>query len=162
MDGHPLAFLNLHPSADDRGIENNISVHDALLFAADDVFSLPEPLAKNEHAARRGNLSTEPALLDPAKAHESGPANVSFCVKGGELGGALDHEYARKERPAGNMAGNPEFVAANIFVTNQAVGFFVGIDNAIEHFHVAALRIELANDLLVVEDLGYINPGNVE
>jgi hypothetical protein len=59
------------------------------------------------------------------------------------------------------MSLDPEFIGANILKADDSAKLRLGIHNAVELLHVSALRVALANRLLIVNHLVQINSADV-
>jgi hypothetical protein len=157
-DESPILDLD----ADDFRLKNDISVDDALDGAEEAAVALPDLLAEDVHLCRRNDLLAEPAVFNAAEPNEAGPADEPAGVERGELGGGLDHQDAGEERPAGDVAGNPEFIGSDVFISDQAMVIGVNVDDAVEHLHVAAMRIGLTNRLLIENLFAEVETGNIK
>lgn len=60
------------------------------------------------------------------------------------------------------MARDPELVGPHILISDKAMKIGIDIDNAIEHFHVAALGVDFPNGLLIEEVGQPFQAGNVK
>src|SRR5690606_8244747 len=101
----PMVQSPSHLRADDRRFEDQLAFHDTLDAAADAAVAFPFQVAEDVHPRGGGDLRAELAFLDAAEADEAGPADVLFRVERRHLGGRLDHDHARQQRPAGDVAG---------------------------------------------------------
>src|SRR5437773_1456961 len=102
-------------------------------------------LAQQIHPGPRQDLLAEFAFLDPPKSDESFPADIFFCVQTGELGGRLDHQNPRKQRPSRDMAWDPEFIVLDVAKAQDLTELRGGPDDAVELLHLAALGVEFAH-----------------
>jgi hypothetical protein len=60
------------------------------------------------------------------------------------------------------MPGDPEFIAADVLISDEAMALLIDVDDAIEHLHVAAVRIALADGLLVEDVPAEVEAGDVK
>lgn len=154
--------MSLKLESHDSGFEDEVSVYHSLDVAADAFVAFPDFLADDVHSAGGDDLHAEAAVLDAAEADEALPADEHAGVEGGELGTGFEHEDAGEEGAAGDMAGDPEFVGADVFEADDSAELRGGVDDAVEHFHVAPLWIGRADGFLVVDDGVEIDAGQIE
>ena len=158
-----LAFLiSSKLSPNDIALEHHLPVHDALRAAGNSAMALPD--FGNEdvksHAGR--HLLPELAVLESAEADETLPADELLDVNAGELRRRFDHQHARQQWSAGDVAGHPEFVVANVFEAQNPVRDGIRPDHAVELLHVAAVRVNGADGVLIQQDLIEIDFRDVE
>src|SRR5438105_213959 len=100
-----------HFRADDRGLEDHLSVDHAVHDAADAM--MPFPLLLSDQIKPRPRLYLLPELgfLDTAESDESFPSDERARVKAGELRRRLDHQHPGKQRPTRDVTGDPELIS---------------------------------------------------
>src|SRR5687767_5890642 len=103
------------------------------------------------HAGR--DLLAEFGFLDAAETNKTLPADEFPRVEARELGGALDHQHAGEEWPAWDVPRNPELVRPHVLVADDPAQIRLGVDDAVEHLHIPALRVGFADRFLVKDDL---------
>jgi hypothetical protein len=131
-------------------------------LAANAAVAFPGALAENVQTLARDDLLAKLAFVYPAEAHEAFPTKHRLGVKAGDLRGQLDHQNARKQRPAGDVAGDPEFIGPNVFVSNQPMRCSIKMHDRFEQLHVIAMRIALANLFRPELDLVEVNPRKIK
>src|SRR5262249_22129027 len=128
----------------------------------DAAMTVPDELAQEYHPLPGNDLAAEAALIAGAESDEAGPFDVFLRVEARQLGCGLDHQHAGEKRPAGNMPRHPELIGADILVANDRPFLLIRPNHSLQHFHIAAVRIHLADLLRAEENLVQIDPGDVK
>ncbi|MGD0541933.1 MAG: hypothetical protein ABSB33_10480 [Tepidisphaeraceae bacterium] len=148
--------------ADDFSLEGDGPADHALNGTTNSAVALPDLLAEEIHAHGGYDLLAESAFVDPAETNETRPTGKLSRVKRSQLSAGLDHQDTGKQGPAGDVACDPELVGAHILISDNAMKFGIDKDDAVEHFHGAALGVDFPNGLLT-EDVGQpFQAGNVK
>ncbi|MGD0461801.1 MAG: hypothetical protein ABSB74_04860 [Tepidisphaeraceae bacterium] len=152
----------LYPHADDLSLEGDGPADHSLNGATHSTVAVPDLLAEEIHAHGGHDLLAESAFVDAIEANETRPTGKFSAVERSQLSAGLDHQDAREQGPAGDVARDPELVGPHILISEKALKFRIGKDNAVEHFHMAALGIAFPNGRLI-EDVGQLfQVGNVK
>ena len=95
MGNSPFEFRSasaaLHLRPDDRSFENQITVNQALVVAADSAMAGPDSLGEHQHALAGENGLAKFCVLDAAKSDEPLPADELPAIEAGKLCGTFDH-----------------------------------------------------------------------
>lgn len=155
-------MTTLHLHADDFGLEDQDSIDDSLHGAKQVAVTTRDLLTQDVHAGWGHDLLAKSAVLDSAEADETGPADEFPGIEGCQLRRRLDHQNAGKQGPPGNVPGDPEFIVADVLISDEAMVFVIDVDDAVEHLHVAAVGIALADGFLVEDVPGEVEAGDVK
>lgn len=153
------AGSELHP--DDATFKDERAVDDALRLTTDAPVAFPLLLAQHVQALAGDDLLSKFALRDTAEANEALPLLELLCVERSHLGGQLDHQHARKQGPAWNVPGHPEFVVPDIAETNQLMFRFIHMHHALKHLERVTVWVDFPDHLGAVNHAGEVDPFEV-
>ena len=125
----------------------------------EDQFAVDQPLGEADESARPErlllrdhielvaghDLAAKDKLVAAGEADESVLPGFLVVEDAAELGDGFDLKDARKEGPARNMAGNPEFIFAHFLHAEGDGARLIDPDHVIEMAHIPRLRIDAAD-----------------
>src|SRR5687767_1217339 len=109
--------------------------------------------AEEMQSATRGDWLAESYVVGAAKPDEASPPHDLRRVKRCELPRGLDHDDAWQQRPAGEVAGDPELIVAHILEPDDPASIGVDVDDRVKVLHVPTLGVHLMDRFLIVEHL---------
>src|SRR5258706_1390840 len=160
LPDHPR--LRLHHSPDHLPLKNHAPIDQPLTDTAHPPVPLPRFDADDVKPRSRRHRGPEFHLLDPAKSDESFPPAGVMGEKRGQLRRRLDHDDARKQRPTSDVSVYPEFVIPHVLVPNDVPLRHIHVNDGVQMLHGAALGVDLANGVLIVNQAVEVDAGKVK